>query len=183
MVERTDQRTRDGDVDIDEEFGVVDDDLTADSGIESDQSSGGLRDRLPGSGSSTRERRGIRGRLADRFGGFFSLRSFTVALVLTIGLSFVAGFLIPMIPASSLIGVFLAGFLLGAFNSERQYLEVGAATLLAGAITALLSNLFATVFLDAGVPLVVVGASASGLVGLLGHYFGRDLRHGLSRDI
>lgn len=189
MAERTDQRTRDGGVD--DEFGVDVDGLEdggyGGDGFESDtgtdQSSGGLRDRLPGGGSSSRERRGIRGRLADRVGGFFSLRSFSVALVLTVVFAFVAGFVIPFIPGSSLLGVFAAGFLLGMLRSEREYLEVGAATLFSGAITAVLSHLFEMVFLDVGIPLVAIGAGASGVAGLLGHYFGRDLRKGLSQDI
>ena len=87
-----------------------------------------------------------------------------------------------MVPASSLLGVFAAGFLLGAVQNERQYLEVGAATLMSGAITALVSNLLVA-FLGAGIPLVAIGAGASGIAGLLGHYFGRDLRDGLSREI
>lgn len=193
MAERTDQRTRDGDVD--DEFGVDIDGLEdggfgsgggpGDGGFESDadQSSGGLRDRLPGGGSSSRERQGIRGRIADWVGGFFSVRSFGVALVLTVVLAFVAGFVVPIIPGSSLLGVFAAGFLLGLLRDDSEYLEVGAATLFSGAITALLSHLFEMVFLDVGIPLVAIGAGASGLAGLAGHYFGRDLRKGLSQDI
>jgi len=189
MAERTDQRTREEDIDedigLDEEFGVDDGfgEFGSDNAVEAEstENSGGFREKLPGGGSK-QERKGLRGRIADRIGGIFSIRSFGVALVLTVALAFVAGSLIPVVPASSLLGVFAAGFLLGAVGDERQYLEVGAATLMSGAITALVSNLLVA-FLGAGIPLVAIGAGASGVAGLLGHYFGRDLRDGLSRDI
>jgi len=34
-----------------------------------------------------------------------------------------------------------------------------------------------------GVPVVALGAGASGLAGVLGHYFGRGLRSGLSKEV
>lgn len=186
MAERTDQRTRETDVDLDEEFDVGGDfDVGPEETAETEASAGGLRDRIPGGGSS--ERRGIRGRLADRFGGWFSVRTFGLVLLTTVALSLLTGWLVPLVPASGLIGVFAAGFLFGVLGEERHYLEVGAATLLSGAVTAILGNLLVSVAAivggGTGAPLMALGASASGLTGIVGHYVGRDLRDGLTREI
>lgn len=170
MAERTDQRTRDRDVsvDVDTDFGSVlgDDSEKAPQQRASEQSKSG----------------GLRSRVSERVGDIFSVQTFAVTLFLTVALAFIAGTFVPIIPGSSLFGVFAGGFLVGAGGEKRRYLEVGAATLMSGALTALLSNLFG-VFLGFGVPLVAMGAGASGLAGILGHYFGRDLRAGLTQDI
>lgn len=177
MSERTDTRTRDTDVDLDTDFGI-DDDVGVDRPSSEDD---GLRGRIPGGGSST-ESKSLRGRLADRVGGWFSIRTFGVTLLLTVALSLVAGMLIPVVPASGLVGVFLAGFLLGIAKSDSHYLEVASATLLSGAVTAVLGNLFAAL-VGVGIPLMAIGAGASGLAGVIGHYVGRDLKDGLTREI
>jgi hypothetical protein len=181
MAERTDQRTRESDVDLGEDFDVGEDfDAGLDETVAAEESSGGVRDRIPGAGSS--ERQGLRGRLADRFGGWFSVRTFTFVLLTAVVLSFLTGWLVPVVPASSLIGVFAAGFLFGAVGDRSHYLEVAAATLLSGAVTAVLGNLLVSLA-GAGVELMALGATASGLAGLVGHYVGRDLRDGLTREV
>lgn len=174
MAERTEQRSRDRDVgvDVDTDFG----DLTESS--EETTESGGIRERL---GRDT-QRQGIRGRISDRLSSVFSVRTFALTLVLTVVLAFLTGTFVPVVPASSLIGVFAAGFLLGAGSEDSHYVEVGAATLFSGAVTAVLGHLVLSLA-GMGVPVLAVGASASGLAGVVGHYFGRDLRAGLTQDI
>jgi len=168
MAERTDQLSREdevGEVDLDAVMGEQPD-VTETTKAETDTS------------------RGIRGRIGRRIGSVFSVRTFGIALVLSVTLAFVAGAVIPFIPdnVTGLVGIFLAGAVIGAGSGNRHYLEVGAATLMTGALTILLSNFTIAVF-GPGVPLVAVGASTSGIAGLLGHYVGRDFRSGLTRDI
>ncbi|QSG10098.1 hypothetical protein [Halapricum desulfuricans] len=164
MAERTDQLSRDdevGDVDLDAIMNEQ-----ADTTDESDTSGG------------------IRGRIGRRVGSVFSIRTFGLALVLTIGLAFVVSAVVPFVPdnLTGLVGVFLGGGAIGLASDARRYLEVGAAALMAGALTVLLSNFTIAVF-GPGVPLVALGAGSSGVAGLLGHYVGRDLRAGLTREI
>jgi hypothetical protein len=175
MAERTDQRTRERDADLDPTLD--------DAGVQTEFGSdfGATREESTNEADSGG---GIRSRMSERLGSIFSVEAFAVTLVLTVVFSFLASGLIPLVPDNigGLLGVFGAGFALGAASSERHYLEVATATLFTGAITALLSNLTLTL-LGAGVPLVALGAGASGLAGVAGYYFGRDFRSGLTREI
>ena len=127
---------------------------------------------------------GIRTRLAQRLGRIFSIKTFAVALVVTIGLAFVSSAVVPFVPdnVTGLLGVFLGGSAIGLGSDGRRYLEVGAAALMAGALTVLLSNVTLAVWGPGG-PLLAIGAGSSGIAGLIGHYVGRDLRAGLTRDV
>jgi hypothetical protein len=171
MSERTEQRTRDTDVDtdIDTDFASVLDDGGAQSSPR----------------QSTESKSGLRGRISQRLGGFFDPKVFALSLVLTVGLAFTAGLFIPIVPdaVTSLVAVFVGGFIIGAGSKEGHYLEVGAATLMAGALTAVLGNLVIALAGSNTGPILAIGASASGLAGILGHYFGRDLRAGLTKDV
>lgn len=141
-----------------------------------------------------RDRRGRernRGRLAGlrrRAGGVFSPRGFLLAFVLTLG-GFLLGSAVPFVGAIpflggvlGLVGIFAAGFLLGALG-RRGYLEL----LVAGAATAgvglLLDQFVLSVVADLALPLAAVGGSAGALAAVIGHYFGRDLRDGLTRSL
>jgi hypothetical protein len=81
-----------------------------------------------------------------------------------------------------LLGIFAAGFLLGTLG-RRGYLEL----LVAGAATAgvglLLDQFVLSIVADLALPLAAVGATAGALAAVLGHYFGRDLRDGVTRSL
>lgn len=85
-------------------------------------------------------------------------------------------------PVGDLLGIVAGTFLSGVATSRRHYVESGLAGLVAGGTATLLGNL-ALSLVGVGLPLVAVGAAAGGLAGLVGHYFGRDLRDGLTRDL
>lgn len=168
MAERTEQRTRDASVDVDTDLGEIMDDEPA--GGETAQSTAG-------------KSKGLRGRASDKLNSLFSVRLFTVALVATLVLSFVAAGFVPFVPdnIAGLAGVFAAAFGLGLGVDRRHYTEVVVASLFTGALTTFIGQFALT--LVTGVPIVAVGAGASGLAGLVGHYLGRDLRAGLTQDI
>ena len=65
------------------------------------------------------------------------------------------------------------------FVGPGPLLEVGA---LAGGGSVLLGN-FLIALLGGGLTIVAFGAAGGAVAGVLGHYFGRDLRHGLTRDL
>lgn len=147
------------------------------------------------------------GRSADdsdgRFAGIrrrvsrvFSFRAFLVALVAAfvgmLGGGVVAGVIpLPFVGSiGGLLGLFAAAFLLGAVGSRRRYLEVGVAGGIAAALTFVIGTLTA-VFLpfgvsmlqDWGVAIAGAGAGTGAVVSLLGHYFGRDLREGITQEL
>ncbi|QUO46531.1 hypothetical protein [Halorubrum ruber] len=172
---------------------LLDDDLAsgegssgADSGDASAAGTGTESARSAGNtgGSADSGRIGVSGR-------WFSAKAFGLALV-TVAVGVFVGGLIPLIGGTigTAGGVFLAAFLLGLVLSTRRYVETGIAGGAAGAASAVTSVLgvgFLPIGIDYlsqwGLPLVAVGGGVGLVLALLGHYFGRDLRAGLSQDI
>lgn len=124
-------------------------------------------------------------------GRWFSAKAFVLALV-TVGIGVFVGGSIPLIGGTigSAVGVFLAAFLVGLVLSSRKYVETGIAGAAAGAgaaVTSVLGIGFLPIGIDYlqqwGLPLLAVGGGAGLVLALLGHYFARDLRAGLTEDI
>jgi hypothetical protein len=125
---------------------------------------------------------GGRSGLRTRLGSLFSPRQALVA-----GASALAGFLLlgtllPLGSVGSLLGIAAGSFVFGAVSSRRRYLEAAVAGGVVGSGAALLDYLVLTLA-GVGLPIVAVSLVAGTLAGLLGHYFGRDLRDGLTRDL
>lgn len=158
-MQRTDERERTA------EFGGEEDDATE---------------------TETASRRGLRSRL----GGVFSVKTFVLALVASLVAMFLGGS-IPIIGiVGRFVGLFAVAFAVGLASSRRRYLEVGLAAALAsalgfvfGVLSSALLPVGLSVLQDYGVGLAGVGAGSGLLVALAGHYFGRDLRDGLTRDV
>lgn len=120
------------------------------------------------------------GRVRSWLGSLFSTRWFGAAAIAS-GVGVFGAGAIPL-PFTGYVGVFLAGAVIGLVSSERRYLEVAAAGALAAAVATFLSAI-ALVLLAVGIPYVVVAAVLGAVAGTVGHYAGRDLRHGLTREI
>jgi len=138
-------------------------------------------DESAGSAAETPEA-GAGTRLRSRARSLFSTRGFGVGLVLSLGGAALAGSLVPLGFAGEPLGVFAGAFLYGLGTETRRYLELALAGALAGAGSALLGNVALSV-LGVGLPLVAAGAVAGLAAGVTGHYFGRDLRDGLTREV
>lgn len=122
------------------------------------------------------------GAVRSRIGSLASTRSLLVAFILSVAGTIVFG-LIPFLGiVGKLLGVAAGGFLYGLGSEGRRYFEMALAGAVAGGGVALLGNLVVAV-VASGTTLVAVGVVGGALAGLLGHYFGRDLRDGLTRDI
>ncbi|AZH26527.1 hypothetical protein [Haloplanus aerogenes] len=129
---------------------------------------------------------GSRFSLGARFRRLFAPRVFLLALVLSV-VGLVAGGLVPVVGyLGRFLGIALAGFALAFLVSGRRYVEVG----LAGALTAGLGFVLGTlnsvlfpVVADYGLQIAGVGTTAGLLAALVGHYFGRDLRAGLTKEL
>ncbi|EMA40064.1 hypothetical protein C448_14088 [Halococcus morrhuae DSM 1307] len=120
--------------------------------------------------------------LRERAGDVFSVRTFVVALALT-AVGVALGGLVPILGAIlRYVGVFFATFTLGAASERRHYVEAGLAGALVPALGTLL-DYFALTIGGVGAPVIAVAAGVGLLAGLVGHYFGRDLRDGLTREL
>lgn len=147
---------------------------------------------LDGFGSESGEDDASAGRPTggSRLGRAFSPKSFAVVLCLSLAGLLVGG-AIPLVGfVGRFLGLFAVGFAVGLTASRRRYLEVGLAGALASGLAFVLSTLtaafapFAVDFLAKhGVAVAGMGAGAGLLASLAGHYFGRDLRDGLTRDV
>ncbi|ERH11952.1 MAG: hypothetical protein J07HB67_00963 [halophilic archaeon J07HB67] len=132
---------------------------------------------------------GLRERLSPS-GALFSPRRFLIALALTVG-GLVVGGAVPLVGmVTRYVGLFAATFGYGLASGRSAYTEVGLAGAVAAAVTLLLGTLSTGGFVLGadlvgryGVTLAGVGVGVGFLVALVGHYFGRDLRKGLTRDV
>lgn len=137
---------------------------------------GRLRDRLPG--------------LPSVSGSLFGPRRFLLALGLAVA-GLVVGGAVPFVGfVTRYVGLFVAAFGYGLVTDRSAYTEVGLAGAVAAAVTLLLGTLTTGGFVLGadlvgryGVALTGVGVGLGLLVSVVGHYFGRDLRAGLTRDV
>jgi|AntRauTorcE11897_2_1112592.scaffolds.fasta_scaffold13929_2 hypothetical protein len=127
---------------------------------------------------------------AGRLAGLFSPKAFLLSAAL-IAVGVVGGGAIPLVGTlGSLGGLFVATFVGGLIASERRYLETAVAGgLIIGASFAL--SLLSTgvlpvgmrFFREYGLAFGGVGVGIGALLAVVGHYFGRDLRDGLTQEI
>jgi len=192
MQPSKEQEASDGDP-MDDLDDLLDDDL---AGSEGDGDSGAVAGDASDAGNVTRSGGGESGSgggdgRIGMDGKWFSAKAFALALV-TVAIGVFVGGLIPLIGGTigTAGGVFIAAFLLGLVFSAGKYVETGIAGAAAGAASAVTSVLgigFLPIGIDYlsqwGLPLLAVGGGAGLLLALLGHYFGRDLRAGLTEDI
>jgi len=159
MAERTAERTRDADADAESTDSTATD-LTA---------TGPLTDEA----TDTAE---------ESSGSYFSVRALVVAFV-AVGGGMTLGSLIPMIPFTAFAGIPLGSFIHGLLDRDRRYAETAiAGSLLAG--LAVITSLLPQVLVGLnGTRLFAIAAAVGLVLSVMGHYFGRDLRDGLTRDI
>lgn len=116
-------------------------------------------------------------------GDLFSPRAF-LALVLLLGVALLAGnAVVPLFGIGGPIAALVVAFLVGLVTSKRRYLEVSSAGGVAGAVASLLSlDLVVALAVSIEMPLLI-GAVAGLVASVVGYYFGRDLRAGLTREV
>lgn len=129
-----------------------------------------------------KEEQGSGGWLRSRLGSVATTRSLLVAFVLTVAGMVGVGAVPFLGVVGELLGIAAAGFLYGVGSGSRRYVEMAIAGAVAGGGTALLGNLVVAL-VASGTTLVAAGFVGGALAGVVGHYFGRDLRDGLTRDL
>ena len=125
-----------------------------------------------------------------RLGELFSLKAFLLS-ALVIGLGVGVGGAVPFVgKIGSLVGLFVATFLTGLIASKRRYLENavagGSIVGLSFAVSLLTTGVLPVgmrFFREYGLIFGGVGVLVGATLGVVGHYFGRDLRDGLSQEI
>lgn len=179
MSERDSQLQRDVDVDVDTELEIAARERGVDSGLGLDE---GVSE-YDAETHTARESTDDAGLIRGRVGSLLSTSGLVVAFVLSVLGIFVFG-LIPLLPSivTSLVGIFVAGFVYGTATDTRRYLECALGGALAGGGSVLLSYLFMALF-GANATLLAIALVGGALAGTTGHYFGRDLRDGMTRDL
>lgn len=147
------------------------------SDLETDAATGST-----GADSGSRFSLGLTDRIRSRLGSLFATRAFGVGAISAAVGVFAVGGLLPLGGVGDLLGIASGTFGYGLLASESHYLEVGAAGALVGGVWAFLGHMLLTL-LGVGAPVVAVGLVGGAIAGVLGHYFGRDLRHGLTREM
>ncbi|ESS05209.1 MAG: hypothetical protein A07HB70_02249 [uncultured archaeon A07HB70] len=109
-----------------------------------------------------------------------SFRALAVALAL--GVAAMVGGTFAPVPGARFGLLFAGTFLYGVTSAASRYVECALAGLLAAGLGFVLSVVLGGALLPVltgyGVELAGVGVTTGGLVALVGHYFGRDLRAG-----
>ncbi len=180
MQPSKEREASDGDP-LDDLDDLLDGDIAEDGDVDRESDASAARGT---SGSGSGGRIGVGGR-------WFSLTSFVVTL-LVLGTGVFLGGMLPLVGGTigHAVGVFLGAFLLGLVFSTGRYVETGIGGAGIGATSALL-NVLGIGFLpiglqyvqEWGLALLAVGGGIGLAVALLGHYFGRDLRDGLTSDV
>lgn len=129
---------------------------------------------------------GVRARLAR----LFSPRYLLLALVVSVVGLWVGG-LVPLIGGiTRFVGLAVATFCVGVAGARRAYVEIAVAAA-AATVVSVLGGFLTSGFLPVAFDFLArhgvafaVGATALGLVvGVVGYYFGRDLRAGFTRSL
>lgn len=178
MSKRTDQREHDS------EPGRADPErFGADLGLGTESESGATG---PENRTTTGQEAGVTGRLRARlaspFSGLFSVRLFLLVTFAAFATMVLAGLFVPLGGLAGYLGIGVVGFLVGAAADGRQYLEL----LVGGAASSAVGTVVGNVVLaglGVGLPLAVIGATGGAVAGVVGHYLGRDLRDGLTREL
>ena len=127
-------------------------------------------------GSATTDDRGFRKYFAPKSAGISGVLLLAGALLGgVVPIPFVGGL-------TRLLAVGAAAFLHGTTAKDSRYAETFVASGVVGAGLAVVTNPLLT-FTGVGVPLVAISTVATILVAVVGHYFGRDLRAGLTQDV
>lgn len=179
MGERETQIDRDGDLDIESEV-----DTAADTGLDLDTGIGdGQRGDTRQSGAESTDT-GVRGRVKSRAGSLVSSGGLVAGIVLSLlGIFLVNA--IPLVGSIRLIGLLgipMGTFVHGLVREDSRYVEAMLGGAIAGGGAVLLSVLFLALF-GVGTGLVGIATVGGAIAGGVGHYFGRDFKSGLSRDV
>lgn len=122
------------------------------------------------------------GAVRSRLGSIATKRSLVTALVASVVGVVVFSFVPFLSVAGTVLGIAAGGFAYGLGSETRRYVEMALAGAAVGGGATLLGNLIVAL-VASGATLVGFAILAGAVAGVVGHYFGRDLRAGLTADL
>lgn len=135
-------------------------------------------------GDSERSTPTSRTRVRERVGRLFSPRFFLVSLGAIAAGLIVGRTFVPLFSGlGGLLGVFAAGFLLGLRGGRRRYVATATAGAGVAGIASFVDYFVLSLVGGIGLPLVALGAAGGAIAAVVGRYFGRDLRTGITREL
>lgn len=145
-------------------------DAAAESSEQSADDSSGWLPSLPSAGS-----------LLDKV---FSPKQYLGRAVVLAALSVLAGF-VPFVNGviATSLGVLVGAFLLGLLSGQRRFTETALAGATAGVVLIFVSNVGLAIVSGDTTRIAAVGGGIGAILSLIGVYFGRDLRKGVTRDL
>jgi hypothetical protein len=159
----------------------IDRDVAVDVDAALDSSAAGI----DGSASSDRDPEGDAdetGAVRSRLGAVATERSLLTALALSVVGAVALSFVPFLSVAGTVLGIAVGGFAYGLGSDARRYVEMALAGAVTGGGATVLGNLIVAL-VASGTTLVGFGVLAGTVAGVVGHYFGRDLRDGLTADL
>jgi hypothetical protein len=159
----------------------IDRDVAVDVDAALDSSAAGI----DGSASSDRDPEGDAdetGAVRSRLGAVATKRSLLTALALSVVGAVALSFVPLLSVAGTVLGIAVGGFAYGLGSDARRYVEMALAGAVTGGGATVLGNLIVAL-VASGTTLVGFGVLAGTVAGVVGHYFGRDLRDGLTADL
>lgn len=169
MRESESQVERESAVDADIEDSMAD--IDTEFGVETGRSE-----------SSSEQSNSDAGVVRSRLASIATMRSLGTALALSV-VGVIAFSFVPILSlANGMLGIATAGFAYGLGSEHRRYIEMALAGAITSGGTTLLGNLAVAAFAS-GTTLLGIALLAGAVVGAAGHYFGRDLRAGLTADL
>lgn len=161
MSERTDQLSRSRDSEVDSggfDEGVLDD-----------------------SPETPEEEHSADSTAESRLAEYFAPKLFLVVFAVLAVLGQLGSMFVPLVGGP--LGVFVGAFTVGLVSGKRRYGESAVAGGLVGALGVLFGNLTLATVTGSMLTLTGIGAAAGIVLAVLGVYFGRDLRVGLTQEI
>lgn len=122
------------------------------------------------------------GVVRSRLGSIVTKRSLATALVCSVVGMVLFSFVPFLSVAGTVLGIAAGGFAYGLGSETRRYVEMAIAGAVTGGGATLLDNLIVAL-VASGTTLIAFSVLAGAVAGVVGHYFGRDLRAGLTADL
>lgn len=160
----------------------VDHDRSVETSLDDSVTEFGVETERERSADEQAEDSGDAGVVRSQLGKVATTRSLGTALGLSVVGIVALGFVPVLSVANTILGIAAAGFAYGLGSEQRRYVEMALAGAVTGGATTLLGNL-AVAVLASGATLLGLALLAGGVAGVLGHYFGQDLRAGLTADL
>lgn len=117
----------------------------------------------------------------SRLGQYFAPRMFLLVFAVIAVLGQLGSTFVPLVGGP--LGLFVGAFAIGLISGSRRYSEALVAGGLTGGLGTLVGNVTLAMVTGSTLTLAGVGVALGAALAVLGVYFGRDLRNGLTQEL